>query len=169
MERLVERETIPRKGTGYIQKRRSAISDAVVNYLLAVLLEGYDHLSERAQLYHLPTSLCVLLREQLCGANPDMYGICLSRKRREEIQTLVADRLQKGEKLTVRRLMKISGTARMSAARLLRDREFRVVRGLGLAPPGGFPLGDNPRVFRAALRRVVLAEQHVATAAVSVA
>ena len=42
LECLVARSKLPRDGVGYIEKRRSAISDAMVNYLISLMLEGLD-------------------------------------------------------------------------------------------------------------------------------
>jgi hypothetical protein len=123
IEYLVKRDKNPGSGPGQIQRRRKG--DAAINFILAVLLDGYDYMSERAGLYQIPTSLSVLVREQLCGSSPDLYALRLAQEKRENALGLAAQRVLQGEKITVRRLMQIAGTSRMTAARWLSDAEFR--------------------------------------------
>jgi hypothetical protein len=61
---LIERDTLPKTGPGHIERRRNAISDAMVNYLISIMLENYDWHEE---IFRIPASLIVLTRRQLCG------------------------------------------------------------------------------------------------------
>src|SRR5258708_26318614 len=109
-------------GPGHIEKRRGAISDPMVNFLIATMFEALDWHEET---FRVPASLIVLIREQLCGSNPDLYEAYLSREKRKRAAFVAAQCLQPGEKLSVRRLMELTGTRRMTAARWLRDPDFR--------------------------------------------
>jgi hypothetical protein len=122
IERLVARGALPTDGPGHIEKRRAAIGDATVNFLIATMLEMLDWYGETVRV---PASLIVLIREQLCASNPDLYEAYLSREKRERAAFLAAQCLQPGEKISVRRLMELTGTRRMTAARWLRDPDFR--------------------------------------------
>ena len=124
MECMAYKHKIPKDGRGHIEKRRKAISDATVNYLLSVLLEAYD-LPERDWMFRIPTSLIMLIREQLCGSNPDLFGMYLFKKNRENAIDLASKRLQPHDKISVRKLMRLTGARRMTVARWLRDPAFR--------------------------------------------
>ncbi len=122
IERLVARGKLPKDGPGHIEKRRNAIRDATVNFLITTMLEGLDWHEEA---FRVPASLIVLIREQLCGSNPDLYEAYLSREKRNNAAFVAAQLLQPGEKVSVRRLMQLTGTSRMTAARWLGDPSFR--------------------------------------------
>jgi hypothetical protein len=66
MECLVARDKLPRGGQGHIERRRQAISDALVDYLIVTMLEA----TEKSSMV-IPSSLIVLIRDRLCGPNPD--------------------------------------------------------------------------------------------------
>jgi hypothetical protein len=59
---LVERDRLPKTGPGHIDRRRHAIGDSFVNYLISIMLEGYDWHEE---IFRIPPSLIVLARRQL--------------------------------------------------------------------------------------------------------
>ena len=42
MQLLTEREKLPKSGPGHIEKRRGAVTDTMMNYLIAVMLESCD-------------------------------------------------------------------------------------------------------------------------------
>ena len=75
MERVVEREKIAKNEPGNIEKRRAAISDAMVNYLIVTILELCDWNEQEVRI---PASLVVLIRHQLTGTNPDLHTAYLA-------------------------------------------------------------------------------------------
>src|SRR5258708_8258024 len=75
-------------GPGHIEKRRGAISDPMVNFLIATMLEALDWHEET---FRVPASLIVLIREQLCGSNPDLYEAYLSREKRKRAAFVAAE------------------------------------------------------------------------------
>ena len=65
---------------GYIEKRRSAISDAMVILSDLTYAGGLDWHDEET--FRVPASLIVLIRYQLCAGTPELHQTFLSRKRR---------------------------------------------------------------------------------------
>jgi hypothetical protein len=120
LERLIARGKLPKDGPGHIEKRRNAISDTTVNYLISVMLESM--LWNDAQV-RMPTSLIVLIREQLCGRNPDLYKEYLLKGKRRDSATAAAKCFPQG-KISVRKLAAALNVSRGTAARWLTDREF---------------------------------------------
>jgi hypothetical protein len=123
LECLVARSKLPRDGVGYIEKRRSAISDAMVNYLISLMLEGLDWHDE--EMFRVPASLIVLIRHQLCGGTPELYQTFLSKERRMAAAFRAAQRFEPGEKISVRKLASVTGIPRSTAARWLADEKFK--------------------------------------------
>jgi hypothetical protein len=122
IELLVVRNSITKGVPGWLEKRRAAIRDETVDYLIATMLESLDWHDET---YRVPGSLVVLLRECTCGRRPDLNERALQHQRRLNIAFEVAKRLVPGEKLTISKLERIANLSRASAARLLRDRKFQ--------------------------------------------
>jgi hypothetical protein len=118
LECLVARSKLPRDGVGYIEKRRSAISDAMVNYLISLMLHDEE-------MFRVPASLIVLIRHQLCGGTPELYQTFLSKERRTAAAFRAAQRFEPGEKISVRKLASVTGIPRSTAARWLADEKFR--------------------------------------------
>jgi hypothetical protein len=114
LECLAARDRLPKDGPGHIEKRRNAISDATVNYLIATMLEWLALNGAR-----FPISLFMLIRRQLCGPNPDLHQAYLSRTKRIWTAMEVGGKLQPGEKLSVNKLAKMTGAPRATAARWL--------------------------------------------------
>jgi hypothetical protein len=118
---LITRENLPKDGPGFIQKRRRAISDSTVNYLIVAMLESYDWHEET---FRVPASLIVLIRHQLCGTSPDLHKEFLSRERRQNVAISVGQRLKPGEKLSINKLRNWTDIPRSTAARWLNDDDF---------------------------------------------
>jgi hypothetical protein len=122
LESLIIRGNLPKDGPGYIKKRRNAISDTTVNYLISEMLEAlYSHDSQ----FRIPASLVVLIRYQLCGLKPDLYEEYLSHAKRENVALTAAHRLKAGERLSINKLVEFTGIPRSTAARWLADRNFQ--------------------------------------------
>jgi len=122
LECLIARSKLPKTGPGHIAKRRSAISDATVNYLISTMLESFDWHEET---FRIPASLVVLIRHQLCGLKPDLHEEYLLREKRHNVALLAAQQLKAGERLSINKLVAITGIPRSTAARWLADQEFQ--------------------------------------------
>ena len=72
---------------GYIERRRSAISDATVNYLILLMLEGLD---QNDAMVRVPASLIVLILHQLCAGIPELHQTFVSKERRMTTLLLAA-------------------------------------------------------------------------------
>jgi hypothetical protein len=146
LELVAERDSLPKSGTGHIAKRRSAISDTTLNYLIANVLEGYDRKNEA---FRLPASFVVLARHQLCKLRPDLEIEYRSRELRTIIALSVARQLKPDEKLSINRLKQLTGLPRTTAARWLADPEFklRLAEGRKFAADGLFDLDVRAAIW----------------------
>jgi hypothetical protein len=115
MELLVARDKLPKEGPGHIERRRNAISDAMVNYLIAMILEAGDMDGSW------PPSLDLLIRHQLCGSNPDLHETYLLKQKRENLVNAYDQLLAAGEEPSVRRLASMAGVPRSTAHRWLKE------------------------------------------------
>jgi hypothetical protein len=122
LECLVARSKLPTTGPGHIQKRRSAISDTTVNFLIVVMLEAMDWHEEVSRV---PGSLTVLIREQITGMQPDLFGSWMTSKKRNDAAHIVAQLCRPGRQMPVRKLAQLAGVSRSTAARWLSDRQFQ--------------------------------------------
>ena len=122
MERMVEREKISKDEPGHMQKRRAAITDTMVNYLIVTILESLDWNEQEVRI---PASLVMLIRHQLTGTKPDLHTVYLAKERLQNIAISVALNLQPNEKLSINKLASLAGIPRSTAARWLKDKEFK--------------------------------------------
>jgi hypothetical protein len=122
LELLLEREKLPKKGPNSIDRRRKAISDASVGYLITTILEAYDW---NEDVYRVPASLVVLIRHQLCGGQPDLETEYRLRERKKNVAMVVAQQLQPDERLSINKLKTLAGIPRTTAARWLSDTDFQ--------------------------------------------
>jgi len=122
LELLVTRGKLPKEGPGSIENRRKAISDATINYLIMEILEAI----ERWEPLRIPASLVVLIREQLCGSNPDLHQLHLARERFRNAAHSAGQHFQQtGEQISVRKLAAAAGVSRGTAERWLADKHFQ--------------------------------------------
>ena len=70
LELLEAKRNLPKEGVGIIEERHKAISETTVNYLIVEMFEAIDRCGGWIRI---PTSLVVLLREQLCRSSPDLH------------------------------------------------------------------------------------------------
>jgi hypothetical protein len=124
MELLIARDKLPKSGPGHIDKRRNAISDTFVNYLIAGILEAFES-NKRPVL--IPTSLIVLVRDRLCGSDPDLHREYLAREKDKELRSKIEDAVvgQKDKKISLRKLASIIGVSKNRVARLLDKPDFQ--------------------------------------------
>lgn len=119
---LTERDELPKNVPGYINRRRNAVSDASVNYLIITILEAYDW---NEDVYRVPASLVVLIRYQLCGLQPDLDVEYRLRERKKNVAMAVAQLLKPDERLSINKLKQLAGISRTTAARWLSDSSFQ--------------------------------------------
>jgi hypothetical protein len=123
LEQLVARGKLPKEGPGFIEKRRKAISDATVNYLIVEMLEAVDRCGGSIRI---PASLVVLIREQLCGSNPVLHQRYLAGERfRSAAFNAGLHFQQTGKQTSVRKLAAAAGVSRGTAERWLADKHFQ--------------------------------------------
>jgi hypothetical protein len=123
LELLVARSKLPNSGAGYIQKRRCAISDATINYLVVYMLEALDRHGESIRI---PASMVVLIREQLCGSRPDLLQTYHSRQQLYNAAVFAGQYCHyTNTPISVRRLAVIGNVGRSTAARWLADKDFQ--------------------------------------------
>jgi hypothetical protein len=125
MKRIVAREGI--SGSGAYQRRRAAISDAMVNYLIAFMLEGLDWCEDERRM---PASLILLIRHQLGPLKGDFHKEYESRESMRQAAWIAGQQLKPNQKLSINGLIKLASSAgspipRSTAARWLKNPEFR--------------------------------------------
>jgi hypothetical protein len=123
MEGIVAREKI--SGVGSAQKRRAAISDAMVNYLIAIMLDGINW-SDAA--LRPPAALILLIKHQLGPMKGDLYEKYKTHEAQRQLAWSVAQLLEPDEKLSINLLVKMASTrtpiSRATAARWLKQKRF---------------------------------------------
>src|SRR5262245_6177208 len=109
LELLEAKHNLPKEGVGFIEERRKAISDATVNYLIVEMFEAIDRCG---RWICIPASLVVLLREQLCGSNPDVHQLYLTEQRFRNAASIAERHFQRtGEQISVRDLAAAAGVS----------------------------------------------------------
>jgi hypothetical protein len=122
LELLVDKSKLPKSGVGYIQKRRAAVNDTLVNYLIAVILEGFDW---DGGAFRVPASLVVLIRHQIAGPNPDLHAKYQSGERRQDAWLRVARTLTPNDRLSVRTFARLAGVPISTVGRWLAESNGR--------------------------------------------
>ncbi len=122
MECIVAREKIPKSGQGHIDRRRGAISDALVDYLIVIMLESMEW--NKRNNVGIPSSLIVLVRDRLCGPSPDLEKSARAREQRENAAFRAAQHFDSNEEISSRKLATLVGVSWSTAARWLADRDF---------------------------------------------
>ena len=122
LELITSKDELPKEGPGSIAKRRQAISDATINYLIVEILEGVERWDD---LIRIPASLILLIRERLCGSNPDLHQSYLTRERfREAVFNAGLNYAQTGKPISIRKLAAAAGVSRATAARWRAHEDF---------------------------------------------
>lgn len=126
IELLVARDKI--KGPGAMQRRRAAISDAMVNYLIAFMLEGIHWADAEIRV---PPSLVLLIRHRLGSLKGDLHAQYESGQMKLNAAWFAGQLLGPQERLSINRLLELSqqipdgSVSRSTAARWLKDEEFQ--------------------------------------------
>lgn len=150
LECIVDREKLPKNGPGHLEKRRAAISDSMVAYLIAIMLESYDWNDEET--FRVPASLIVLIRHQLCGLQPDLHTEYQRREHRQNTAIAIGRTLKPGEQPSVRKVARDYRVPRNTVARWLADNDFKgwVECGRQWEADGTFERGRQAALRRAA-------------------
>jgi len=126
MELLVTRDKLPKSGPGHIEKRRDAISDTLVNYLIADMLEAIESYKRPVLI---PASLVVLIRDRLCGPDPDLRREIRASEKKKELKMNIVRAshaaLSRGEEISIRKLAKIVGASKNIVARVFADPDYK--------------------------------------------
>jgi hypothetical protein len=141
MRLMIARGSLPNSGPGYIDKRRRAISDSTINYLIVAMLEAMHAENEP-----IPGSLVVLVREQLCGSNPDLREAARSKAQLWMAGSFAGKYFYQSKKqISINQLAPLLGVGRSTAARWLAERpdEFR----------SGFKWGQDSEAARKPLTK----------------
>jgi hypothetical protein len=126
MECLVARNNLPKSGPRHIDKRKEAIDDPLIDFLIVTMLEAMEWNKEYTSL-EIPSSLIVLIRDRLCGPNPGLRKGHLSKQTKLNAAFLAAQYFKPagGETISVRKLADIAGVGRSTAERWLKDQSFQ--------------------------------------------
>jgi hypothetical protein len=116
MECLIERDQIEKRGSAHVQSRKIAISDSLVDFLIVAMLETFED--------SIPSSLVLLIRERLCGANPDRHKEHLLAHRRREAVAIAAVKFPKG-KVSIRTIAKILSVQPSTISRAFPNGSFQ--------------------------------------------
>jgi len=117
IELLVDKRKLPNGEAGYINRRHKAVNDGLVDCLILIMLEAID-----THEYCIPAPLMMLLRDRLCGPDPDLRQAYLSYPARSlAIRVLSLEK----DKISVRELAAITGVSKNTANRWLHDEDFK--------------------------------------------
>ena len=116
MECLVERNKLEEEGHTHVQSRRIAISDSLVDFLIVAMLETFDGIGD--------TALSILIRERLCGQNPDYYKDLLVFRQRRKALALAAVRFPAG-KISIRKIAKLMNVEPSTVSRWFPAGDFQ--------------------------------------------
>ena len=124
MECLVAREKLPKSGPRHIEMRRNAISDALVDYLIVMMLEATEWNKEGAP-NEIPSSLIVLIRERLCGAGPDLREELLSSEKQKRAAYIAAQHFEDLKQVSGRKLSPLTGISKTTLDRWVKSTKFK--------------------------------------------
>jgi hypothetical protein len=119
MECVVDRERIEKSGQAHLQSRRLAISDSLIDYLIVAMLEAAEEHDAS-----IPPSLIILIRERLCGTNPDRYKEQLRQEGRQDAVALAALKFPSG-KVSIRSIANLMEVEPSTISRWFPDGDFQ--------------------------------------------
>ena len=122
LERLAAREKLPRGGPGYLEKRRTAITDAMVAHLISLMLEAIER---RRVGFAIPPSFVMLVKHHVCGLRSDLEVQNHTRDRQRTIAVDFGMSLKAGESPSINKLAIRQKLPRTTAARWLADEVFK--------------------------------------------
>jgi hypothetical protein len=116
MKCLVARSKLPNSGPGHLEKRREAISDASVDYLIAMMLEAMGSNNHSVVI---PPSLVVLIRDRLCRSAPRLYEAYHAKQQRGRALYVYVTASASGKPPSLRKFASLMGVSKGTAARWL--------------------------------------------------
>lgn len=119
LRRLASRQAMEKSGETHLQRRKLAVSDELIDYLVVIMLESIILSCNR-----LEESLFILLRERLTGSNPALYRKTIKRQRRLDAAMAWLRLANVGEKPSIRTLAKRFNTAPSSVSRWFAGRSI---------------------------------------------
>jgi hypothetical protein len=122
LEKIVDRTRLEKSGETHVMSRGIGISDSLVNYLTAVML---DALSWNDDLY-LPRDLLVLLRYQIIGEEPTQLKQLESDRLEDQIAYIGAQILEYGRQVTTREIAKILNINASTVSRIYPGDKLRI-------------------------------------------
>lgn len=123
LELLAERQEMRARNETHLISRGEAVSDQLVDYLIAILLEGMAEYNEPASI----GALNFLIRERLGGAAKAMHAAYLKRAKKQAIVSLWASarRIPNFKEPSLRQVARALGVNVSSAARLFEPGELQ--------------------------------------------
>jgi hypothetical protein len=118
MEALVKRKKLEKSGA-HLQSRRMAISDSLIDYLVVAALEATEEHD-----VPLSSALVRLIRERLCGVNPDRQNEFLRMQRRRDAIALASLKFPSGE-VSIRRIAALMKVEPSTISRWFPDGDFQ--------------------------------------------
>jgi hypothetical protein len=122
LEKIVERSRLEKSGETHVMSRGVAISDSLVNYISAVML---DALSWNDDLY-IPRDLLVLLRYQIIGDEPSQLKQLEAHLLEDRIAYIGAQILEYGGQVTTREIAKILNINASTVSRIFPGEKLQI-------------------------------------------
>lgn len=154
LELLAEREELLAKGETHIVSRGAAVSNQLVDYLIALLLEGMEEYDEPASI----GALNFLIRERLGGPIRAQHAAYLKAVRKQAIVTMYvsAKRVPEFGDPSLRQIANVLGINVSSASKLFAPGEFdRLVEVEMARSDHSGPLADTAEVEKEELYRAL--------------
>jgi hypothetical protein len=119
MERLIERKRLEARGATHLRGRGNGISDALVGHLIVAMMEvlQQDRLEPRP-------SFVLLVREQLGGANTEIYKSHTMWSSRNRAVFLGMQIKRRGEQPTIRKIAATLGVQPSTVSRWFPGGDF---------------------------------------------
>jgi len=105
LEKLIERNALKNSGASHIVSRKKGISDALVNYLVALMLDASDWNDDR----HVCPDLMVLIKHQLLGSESEHEVKLRVHEQRSNAVWIAAQLVASGEVPSYRKIARVLG------------------------------------------------------------
>jgi hypothetical protein len=144
LQRLLDREKLEQAGKTHIASRGEGISDVLVNYLIAMMLDALSWTNE----LEIPRDLIVLARHQLLGSERTMFDKKLESKHiRQAVISIAAQFLERNEPVSMRQVAvalnkDVSTISRMFPNNSMKDEAERFLDGLRSIAKSETPFAD---------------------------
>jgi DNA-binding CsgD family transcriptional regulator len=140
LDKIVDRSRLEKSGETHVMSRGVAISDSLVNYLIAAML---DALSWNDDLY-IPRDLLVLTRYQILGDGPAQLKQLESHQLEHRIAYIGAQILEQGRQVTTREIAKILNINASTVSRIFPGDKLKIESERRLEMTRGFHKSQAP-------------------------